>query len=182
MGTLSLLIKTDETQALLQQKFALDLNKTREVAGELATYFKASAGGIKPCSIQLQTGSANPVAASGTATLVSVGNGDALTVGTVTLTGAASPANENQFATGGANDTADAVVLAAAINAHSVLSLIVSATSASNVVTITSKVPGVIGNQIPLSETGTTITVSGSYLASGAGGATDTIRTYALGI
>jgi hypothetical protein len=60
---------------------------------------------------------------------------DALTLGNVTLTYVSSASTENQV-TNGASDTASAANLAAAINAHSKLSGLISATSAAGVVTI----------------------------------------------
>jgi len=182
MASLVLTLKTDETQARLQQDFQIDTGKPKEAALALAEHFKKVAGGITRASIDVQTGSADPVAASGTFTLASVVEDDAITIGTVTLTAKDSPSGENQFQTGGEDDTADAVVVAAAINDHSTLSQIVTATSAAAVVTVTSKIKGVIGNQLAISETGDTITASGSFLSGGTGGSTDAASTYSLGI
>lgn len=182
MGSLVLTLKTDETQARLQQDFQIDTGKGKEACLALSEHFKKVAAGQTRAAVDVQTGSADPVAASGTFTLASVVQDEAVTIGAVTLTAKDSPSGENQWQTGGANDTADAVTLAAAINAHSVLSQVVTATSAAAVVTVTAKVKGVIGNQIAISETGTTITASGSFLASGAGGVTEAATSYSLGI
>ena len=181
-STLLVTVKSDETQAYLQQIFKIDENKDREAALALSDMFRNFAGGIKRAQIDVQTGSAYPVRASGTFTLASVVADEAITIGTETLTFKASPANENQVQSGGADDTADAVVLAAAINAHSVLSKVVKATSDDAVVTVESRIPGVIGNLIPISETGTTITASGTFLENGAGGGEDEESSYSLGL
>lgn len=182
MASLTITLKTDESQSLLQQKFQLNSNKAREAALALSEHFKAVASGVSRASVDVHTGSADPVAASGTFTLASVVEDEAVTIGAVTLTAKDSPSGENQFQTGGASDTADAVVLAAAINAHSVLSQVVTATSAAAVVTVMAKQKGVAGNQIPISETGTTITASGSFLSGGTGGVTDAASTFSLGL
>lgn len=124
-------------------------------------------------SVFIQGSSSDPVAASGTLTLTSAVATDAITIGAVTLTASSTPANENQWEIDGADDAADAASLAACINAHSVLSKVVAATSASNVVTVAALQKGVVGNQIPISSADATIVASGSFLADGAGGATD---------
>lgn len=96
------------------------------------------------------------VAASGTVTLSSFAADDTVTVMGVVLTGKASPSTDVQF-TIGASDTLTAASLAACINAKATLNPVVSATSAAAVVTITSKIPGTIGNLI-----GTAISAHGS--------------------
>lgn len=181
MSTLSITVNAEESQALLQQLLKDEAGRPKEEAIALSGYFKDLATGIKSASVDVQTGAANPVAASGTFTLSSVPVDDTVTIGTVTLTAKASPANENQFSQAGTN-TQDAASLAAVINAHSVLSLSFVATSAAAVVTVTSKVKGTIGNHIPISETGTSITASGAFLAGGTGGGNDSVVTYSLGI
>lgn len=96
--------------------------------------------------------------ASGTIVISDTGlsNDDAVKIGTVTLTAKASPANENQFVTG-ATEQAGATNLAAAINAHSTLSKVVSAVATSDAttgtVTVTVLLPGEVGNQLVMAET-----------------------------
>lgn len=181
-STLVVTVKSDKTQARLQQFYKPNENKDREAADALADYFKSLACGVERGQVDIQTGSAVPVRASGTFTLASVVADEAITIGTKTLTFKASPSGEDQVQSGGANDTADAVVLAAAINAHSVLSKVVKATPAAAVVTVEARVAGVVGNQIPISETGTTITASGTFLENGTGGAEDEEASYNLGL
>lgn len=80
-------------------------------------------------------------------------------------------------------NTYTASKLAAAVNAHATVSQIVVATYAAGVVTVTCRVPGVVGNFIQFTDSDSTITSSGSgYLANGTGGATDAGVTYNLGI
>jgi hypothetical protein len=155
--------------------------ESKTTMANVLAYLKGVAGGASDAAVDFQQDPADPVAASGTFTLASVQADDAVTIGTVTLTGKASPSGENQWATGGADDTADAVTLAAAINAHSVLGKVVTASSADAVVTVTCKVKGVVGNQIPTSETGTTITVSGTFLTGGTGGHANAATSFNFG-
>ena len=114
----------------------------------------------------VQGSTANPVAASGTITQVSTVSTNTVTIGGVTLT-----AGTDWVVTG--SDTEKATNLAAAINANATLNKIVVATSATNVVTITALQQGVLGNYITLAKSGAPITVSGTSLANGAGGATN---------
>lgn len=146
---------------------------------DIVNHLQALASGNEKGSVYAQSGSANPVAASGTITLASCAT-DTVTIGGITFTGSSTPSGDVQFETDG-DDTADAAALAAKINAHPTLSQIVSATSALGVVTVTARQRGVIGNFITLAETGTTITISGSALAGGTGGATNAASTYAFG-
>ncbi len=80
-------------------------------------------------------------------------------------------------------NTYTASKLAAAVNAHSTISKLVSATYAANVVTVTALQKGVVGNFIPFTDQDSTITSSGSgYLAGGTGGATSAPVVYSRGL
>lgn len=136
-------------------------------------------GGQEVAVIDAQTDAEDPVAASGTVTCSSVAVDETLVLAGVTLTAKASPSGEAQFNQAG-SDSADASSLADCINAHSTLSKIVSASAASDVVTITCKVKGFIGNFITMSETGSGMTVSGPTLSGGTGGAVSTSKQYSL--
>lgn len=180
MSSLILQLKLEDSQSVLQNRFKVNANKKKRFAIEVSDLFRAIAGGHKRAVVDIATSSSDPVAASATATLVSVAADETIVIGAVTLTAKASPSGENQFDQSG-DDDEDAASLAAKINAHSVLSEVVSASVASNVVTITSKIKGVIGNQIALTgDTG--ITVSSAFLASGAGCAEDSVQSFELGI
>lgn len=176
-------VKTELTQAEAQQRYQVETGKPRIAALELERLFKNAATGIQPLSVDVQTGDAAPVAASGTITCASVAADDTVTIAGVTLTAKASPASESEWDQSGTN-TADGASLASKINAHSVLSKIVSAAAASGVVTVTVLQKGVIGNYITLvSSDGTRLAVTGSgYFASGTGGAKEAAVNYNLGI
>ena len=173
-------IETEKSQSQAGYDLKLGADKPRENVKALSSWVRGIESGIHRAKVSIQTGANAPVAASATATLVSCAT-DTITIGGITFTGSGSPSGELQFETDG-NDTADAAALAAAINAHSTLSKVVSATSAAGVVTITCLIPGVIGNFITLSETGTTITVSAAALAGGTGGAQEAVQTSVMGL
>jgi phage tail sheath gpL-like len=174
MASLVLTIKTSKDPSVFKQA-----SQDRENLNQLINLLSGVNIGAVQATVDIHSGSADPVAASGTLTLVSAIATDAVTIGKTTLTASSTPANENQWEIDGASDTLDAASLAAAINAHSVLSTIVSATSASNVVTITALEKGALGNYIALSSADATITASATYLANGAGGATNAAVTIA---
>lgn len=106
------------------------------------------------------------VYATGTVTFTGAPSAaETMLIANVTFTARASGATGNEFNIGG-SVSVTAANLAAAINASSNLAGIVTATSALGVVTITSIVPGPIGNGIQLSESLSNTTFSA--FASGA--------------
>lgn len=166
MASLTLVIKTNKDTSEMTLAGQPQMNMQR-----ICNLLNGLKAGALRGEVVISTSSADPVAASGTLTLTSAVATDKVTIGAVDLTASSTPANENEWEIDGADDAADAAALAACINAHSVLSKVVSAESSSNVVTITALIPGVMGNQIPLSSADSTIVASASFLASGAGGA-----------
>ncbi len=179
-SSLVITCKLDDTQARALQFYQVS-GKPKEQATALRQLFKDLAGGKVAGTVDVQSAAAAPVAAAATATLVSCAT-DTITIGSITFTGTGTPTTSLHFETDGDN-TADAAALAAAINAHATTSLIVTATSAENVVTVTAKQKGVVGNFIPFSETGSTITCTGSgFLAGGTGGATDAAVSNTFGL
>jgi hypothetical protein len=131
--------------------------------------------GKLPGKIDLSASATDAVAATGTFTLVSAIATDAVTIGKTTFTFTSTPTSNTATAVDvevdGASDTLDAAALAAAINANTLgVAPYVYATSALGVVTLTSRVPGVIGNLINISSADATITASAAYLAGGTGG------------
>lgn len=181
-ATLALTVKSNETQALLQQLFKLDANKDREAALAISRYFKDLAAKRYRGNFDVQTGDAYPVRASATWTLVSVIATDACTIGGITFTFTSSPSAETDVEVDGADDTADALALANAVNAHSTVSKQVLASASAGVVTITCKASGVIGNMIAISDADSTITTSSAYLIGGTGGPNDTQAAFSCGL
>lgn len=140
-------------------------SKPRTEAVALSKFFDAASIGNRTCSFTVEVDSGDAVAASGTITFSSFVADDTVTVGTQTFTAKSSPSGDNQFDVDG-GDTAAAAALAAKINAHPSLSRVVTASAASGVITVTSYVKGLIGNQIgiAISAHGS---VSGAKLTSG---------------
>lgn len=183
MSTLSIKIKLNDTAGAMADQFKKAASMPHTEAKALENLFKAINSGNKDANIKVSYSASSPVQASATATCASVAVDDTITIGKTTLTAKASPANEDQFSQAG-TDTADGASLAAAINAHSVLSKLVYATAATGVVTITAHSYGSVGNHIVLtSSNGTRLAVTGSgYLASGAGGEEVAPVAYGLGL
>lgn len=97
---------------------------------------------------------------------------DDITIDGTTLSVEAAPSDENEFLQG-ADDIEFAANLAAAINAHSVLSLSYRAVSDGvDEVTISHILGGTAGNGKALAETGNGFTLGGATLAGGAQAAT----------
>lgn len=173
MASITLTITTPEAPA---SDFATTGESQRCLANA-ARLLQSFATGCEVGSVDVQVATVDPVAASGTITLVSVPPADTVTIAGVVLTSSASPTGNAQFSQAG-TDAADAASLASIINAHPTLSRHVAASAASNVVTVTSTVKGPIGNLISMSRTGTAMTLSAANLAGGAGGAVGPAVTY----
>jgi phage tail sheath gpL-like len=178
MASLVLVLKGPEVDDL-----RVDSSLDHQFIRDLANYLQALASGSEKGTVYAHSSSSDPVAASATVTCATVSADDTVTIGATTLTAKASPSGENEFSQAG-SDGADGDSLASKINAHSVLSKVVSASSdGAGVVTITALQRGSAGNSIALtSSNGTRLACTGSgKLASGAGGAEDAARTYAFG-
>lgn len=181
-SSLVLTIKSDKTQAVNQTAFQLNANKGKEAMLALSQLFKELASRNHRGVVDIQTGSAAPVAASATFTLVSVVATDTVTIGPTTFTFTSDPSLETDVEVDGATDADDATALAAAINAHSTVGQVVTAEAASNVVTVTAKQKGVVGNFINFSSGDATITASGANLSGGTGGVTEAATSFERGI
>ena len=170
-----------ETIGTIKDKVLRPASKGKEEAVALMSFFNALAGTDRNGKLVVQVNSGDAVTASGTVTFASFAAADTFTVGSETFTASASPSGNNQFlVTGG--DTLAAAAAAAKINAHPNLLQTVTATSALAVITITCKVPGLIGNyiNIAISAHGS---VSGAKLASGADATTySTQNLYRFGV
>ena len=152
------------------------VQSNRENLQGISNLIQGLKAGALAGTINVSASATNAVAASGTITLVSAVATNTVTIGKVVFTFTSTPSVSTAIAqdveVDGADDTADAAALAAAINANATSSAFLYATSALGVVTVTCRVPGLIGNYISLAKSGAPITVTGSgYLASGTGGA-----------
>jgi hypothetical protein len=174
----------------LVEKAFTDLTKistanATDCALALSQYFQKQASGTAngPASIQISEECDAPVAATGTITIThaNVTDADTVTIGGTVITAKTSASDDTIEWTIGANATADATALAATINKNLTLSRIMTASSSSGVVTLTMKVKGVIGNSITLATSDATAFALVA-MASGAGGACNTVSTYSLGL
>ena len=181
-STLVLQIHTELSQTEVKNRLQHLTNGPREALVNTQVLLKGIANRQRRSKIYVSTSAAAPVAATGTFTLVSVVATDACTIGTTTFTFTSTPSLNTDVEVDGADDAADALALATVINAHPVVGQIVRASAASNVVTLTAVVRGVVGNFIPISDADTTITTSGSFLTGGAGGSTEASTTLSLGL
>ena len=176
MASLNILVKASDV-ASIKKDSSLGVESLQEVHNLL----EALAIGAAKGTVYVQSGSADPAAASGTLTLNTVIATDVFTVGPVTFTGTDTPTTNLHFDTSLATDALIAADMARAVNEHTTASQIVTATSAAAVVTITAKQRGVAGTWIELASVESTITASAAYLAGGAGGVTDAESTHAFG-
>jgi phage tail sheath gpL-like len=177
-ATLLISVKTVRPQAGISVKPS---SQPWAACREIEKYFEKIMAGLEPASFTICTSANAPVAASGTCTIVngSVTANDTVTVAGTVLTAKTSGATGAQFNIG-ASGTITAANLAAAINANQ---KIVSATSSGAVVTITCNTPGAVGNFVTLATSHSgAFTLSGSTLASGAGGAETTPVSYSRGL
>lgn len=182
MSTLVITVSSDKTQTTLSDRYRLASSRPVTSMVGLSSYFHAVGGGLESASVSVQTGAADAVRSSGTAT---VAYATLLAADTVTIagnvltctTGAPSTAQFKKEVDG----TTTAVNLAAAINAHATLSQMVSATSSAAVVTISSNAAGLIGNLIASVASSLGVVMGAATLAGGAGGANNAPITYARG-
>lgn len=133
----------------------------------LENYIGAVEGGLQMANLAINVGA---VKAAGTLTVAAGGstNNQACTICNVTLTAKTSSTANNEFSIS-ATAATQAANMAAAINASTSLSGKVTATAALGVVTISSAVPGLLGNGLQLSA-GNLANVTLSAFASGLDG------------
>lgn len=180
--TVITLTHATETIGTIQNKLLKPASKPKEQADAVRNYFNALAGKDRSGLMVAQVNSGDAVKAHGTITFSSFTAADTFTIGSETFTCESSGASgNNQFNKGG-TDTLSAAAAVAKINAHPNLSQTCTATNVGAVITVTSLVPGKIGNyiNIAISAHGS---VSASALASGADAATySTQNTYHYGV
>lgn len=133
----------------------------------LVNYLGAIEGGLQMADLKIQVGA---VQAAGTLTVASTGptNSQTCSILNVTFTAVTSGATGNQFNIS-ATPSVVATNIAAAINASANLAGKVTAVAVGAVVTITSVVPGLVGNGLALSA-GTLSNVTAGAFAAGSDG------------
>jgi hypothetical protein len=153
----------------------LTTSSPRQLATLVGDAIGSIANGTRPGSISTCQAEVGGAAASATFTLASAVNPNTATVGTVVFTCINSGSPTNVQFLSGANDTAAAKNLAAAINANPTTKLIVSATSALGVVTVTALEKSLLGNYVTFTGS-TNITANHATLV---GGTSLTFTNYA---
>lgn len=155
----------------------------RAFARAMAAYFKALAGGAQVASVDVQEDCADPSVSTGgtiTITHANVSDTDTVTIGNTVITAKTTATDTSVQFQIGADETADATALAAAINANRTLQRLVIATSALGVVTITPRLKGAIGNAITLATSDATAFALVQPTA-GDGGPLGAVSTYSYG-
>jgi phage tail sheath gpL-like len=144
MASLTLVIQSSRVEGVRKSA-----SQSRETARDVINLLQAAASGHGPAIVDAHESSVNGVAASGSIAIThaELANNDTVTVGGVVITAKTSGATGAEFNIG-ADAAADAVNLAAAINANATLSPHVVASAATGTVTITARVKGSIANLI----------------------------------
>lgn len=158
MAALTLTVEYDDSTdgVSVASRLAYDASARMEAMVALSNEFAAIAGGATRANVTLGVQSDGGTRASGAITLTSgIAPGDMVDIGPASLEFVAgSPADENEVQIGG-DEGESADNLAAAINAHSGLSGLVSAESdGAGVVSVTAVAPGLSGNLIGIGGTG----------------------------
>lgn len=183
---LHITVELADDPARAEKLYLDDASRPQAGVNKLATLLAAVAAkqikGAVTVSLESATNRTHS-SATATVTQASLVENDTVVVGGVTFTweAAADPEVETEIDTGSDDDTA-AANLAAAINAHSELQGVVTASVADNVVTISSVVPGAVGNQITLAETGNGVALSGAVLSGWSGSEQAAERQYVCGL
>lgn len=161
----------DEAAATIADRLGEPAARKSEALQKLVRFLAGVAGHVHRAKLTLRIENASTTAkatgAIGPIVNASVSNGDTVTIGGRVLTVAASPANENEFASG-ASAALTGASLIACINANSELKGLVTATGGATV-TLTYVEPGRVGNLVTLaSSDGTAFPVSGARFTTGA--------------
>ncbi len=177
MSTVTIQLKTSRQFGNLTHltNSSRDGNNVAQGCEQLLQRFAA---GVDYGELQVSISSADTAAAvaSVAITHASLVAADTLKLGRQTLTAVASGATANQFNIG-ANATADAVALAAAINANTTLSkYFVASTPVAGTVTITARLKGAWGNLLATTSSSAGMVVTD--FASGTGGFDSAPVTY----
>jgi hypothetical protein len=170
MATLVLTVKTSKDVSLFKQA-----NQNQENLNRLINLLSGLNIGALQGSVDVQSSTSDPVAAVGSVAIVhaNVTNADTVTICNTVIT-AATSGNGTTSWTIGADATADAVAMAACINANTTLSkLVVASIAVAGTVTLTARQKGVVGNGLALATSDATAFTLTAF-ANGAGGATDT--------
>ena len=180
MATTIIKITTNDANATMSDRLSADASRPRQFVNQLINYLGGCAAGSYAMSMDVQVNGGTLAPATGTFTGTSVVATNTVTINGVTFTAVASGATGNQFNIGG-TDTITMANLAAAVNGSvsALISGYVTATSASNVATVTAAHNGVLGNLVTIASGQGTIVASGATLT---GGTEATANVYHFGL
>lgn len=185
MSSLVICVKSARTGTDLADRVGESSTRPHNACRKLVAFLEGAIGGLESCRVDVQTGSSDPVAASGTVTLsyADIANNDTVTVAGTDLTCVTGTPAGAQFKKQ-TDATVTAANLAALINSNATTSKYVYATSALGVVTVTALVKHSLGNLVTLATSNATgFVLSGVALTGGAGGAMAALpTTYAFGL
>lgn len=176
MASITLVIKTkdiDSNTVTASGQRHRSLNNVRNLLDGIVS------GSNNPTTtVDVAYSATNPVAASGSVAIThaNVTNSDTVTIGGVVIT-AATSGNGTSSWTIGADATADAVAMAACINANTTLNKVVTASAATGTVTITCNQKGLVGNFIVMSTSDATAFAL-TQLTGGTGGVNGAFTSY----
>lgn len=166
-------IEHNEPEVDMKELIQADTGLRAQAGKRMMNYFRSLIGGARSAKVIVNV---NAVKATGTITLSAHVATDTVTVNGITFTCVASGATGNQYNVG-ADDTATAVALAAALNANTTLDGMIVATSALGVVTLTALHPGELGNAVTLAISAHG-SVSAARMAGGTNGAVEKTHYY----
>lgn len=173
MATLVVTITTNRDVSTFKQNA-----QSHENLARLSNFFNGISSGALQGKVEIQSAAANPALAVGSIAIThaNVTNADTTTICNVVIT-AATSGNGTTSWTIGADATADAVAMAACINANTTLNkMIVASIAVAGTVTLTTRQKGVIGNGLALTTSDATAFTLTAF-STGAGGATDAAVT-----
>lgn len=172
-----LIVVNDNKYSAAQLARAIDKPRRIGATAALQRYLKRVLSKVGEAHVTTQVASAFATATITCNNAAAVNSTDTTTIMGVALALVAAPASNVQFAKG-ATDATMATNLAACINANPTLQKVIRAKAAAAVVTMTCKVPGLLGDLLSLAETGNGMTISGALFT---GGASDEADSFAYG-
>lgn len=171
-----LVIAHDETTGNDQRDLYAETGYRELAAMKIEDFVRKCVTGVHPCNIRTRVNSA---LATGTITFSSQVATDTVTVNGTTFTAVSGAPTSSQYDISG-GDTTGAASLATQINANTTLAAMLTASAASGVVTLTTVVPGVMGNAITIAISAHG-SVSGARLTGGTNGDTETVHYFGSG-
>jgi hypothetical protein len=166
-GFITLVLETD-TEDATKLADRLDRGTKHSQLRYLRNHLNGISGGMKRGLVTTQVASTAATQTIGCDFSDAIDGTDDVTIGPTTLSVEASPSGQDQFDSG-ATDIAFAANLVTAINDHTTLSkIVVATTDGVDTVTVTCRFPGIIGNEIALTETGDGFTLGAAAMAGGA--------------